>query len=175
VSTVLGGLVACGGGNDTVSAQEYTSDVCGAVKQYTDSISNRVSEIQSDAPANPEEGKEVLTSFMNEMISDTDELIAAVDGAGVPDVEDGEQIADEVLTALEDVRVILDDARAQIEDLPTDDPQAFAEGTQEIGTSLQESGEGIQSGLSELQSSELEEASQDVEACQEIQGGGLTP
>jgi hypothetical protein len=171
VSTVIGGLVACGGGNDTVSARDYVSDVCGAVKQYTDSIQNRVSDIQSNAPQNPEEGKELLTSFMSEMINDTDELIASVDGAGIPDVEDGEQIAEEVQTALEDVRQILNNARSQIEDLPTDDPQAFAEGTQEIGTSLQESGEGIQSGLSELQSAELEEASQDVEACQEIQGG----
>ena len=174
MSTVIGGLVACGGSDDTVSARDYASDVCGAVKEYTDSIQNRVSDIQSNAPDNPEEGKELLTSFMDDMIADTDDLIAAVDGAGVPDVEDGEQIADSVQTALEDVREILNDAATQIEELPTDDPQAFAEGTQEIGTSLQESGEGIQSGLSELQSEELEEASQDVEACEEIQGG-LTP
>jgi hypothetical protein len=174
VSTVVGGLVACGGGSDTVSARDYASDVCGAVKQYTDSIRDRVSEIQSNAPQNPEEGKEVLTTFMDDMIGDTDTLISDVEEAGVPDVDDGEQIADEVQSALEQVKSILEDARSQIEDLPTDDPQAFAEGTQEVGTSLQESGEEVQSGLEGLQSAELEEASQDIEACQEIQEG-LTP
>lgn len=170
VSTVVGGLVACGG-SDTVSARDYATDVCGAVKQYTDSIQDRVSEIQSNAPENPEEGKEVLTTFMDDMISDTDTLISDVEEAGVPDVDDGEQIADEVQSALEQVKSILEDARSQIDDLPTDDPQAFAEGTQELGTSLQESGEEVQSGLEGLQSAELEEASQDIEACQEIQGG----
>lgn len=175
VSIVVVALVACGDGADTVSARDYAGDVCGAVKTYTDSISDRVSEIQSNAPQDPEAGKEVLTTFMDDMISDTDTLITRVEDAGVPDVDDGEQIANEVQSALEEVKSILEDARSQIDDLPTDDPQAFAEGTQEVGTSLQQSGEEVQSGLSELQSAELEEASQDIEACQEIQGGGLTP
>jgi hypothetical protein len=175
VSILIAGSVACGDGGDAVSAREYATDVCGAVKQYTDSITERVSEIQSNAPENPEEGKEVLTTFMDNMISDTDTLIGRVEDAGVPDVEDGERIADEVLSALRQVQSILEDARSQIEDLPTDDPQAFAEGTAEIGTSLQESGQEVQSGLSELQSAELEEVSRDIEACQEVQGGGLTP
>jgi hypothetical protein len=173
VSTLVGGLVACGG-SDTVSARDYASDVCGAVKQYTDGIQERVSEIQSDAPQNPEEGKEVLTTFMDNMISDTDELINEVEEAGVPDVEDGEQIADEMQSALEQVKSLLEDARSQIADLPTDDPQAFAEGTAEIGTTLSESGQEIQTGFEELRTDELREASEDIEACQEIEGG-LTP
>ncbi|MGH2786800.1 MAG: hypothetical protein ACRDJV_02690 [Actinomycetota bacterium] len=168
---VIGGLAACGNGGDTVAAEDYAADVCGAVKDYTDTVSERVSEIQSEAPEDPEAGKEVLTNFLGDMVGDTDTLISEVEDAGVPDVDNGEEIADDVRSALGQVKSILEDAQSQIEDLPTDDPQAFAEGTQEIGTSLQESGQEVQSGLEGLQSSELEEASQDIEVCQEIQAG----
>ena len=52
------------------------------------------------------------------MVEDADRLIATVDGAGVPDVAQGQAIAEVVVGASRSIKKVLSDARDQVDQLP---------------------------------------------------------
>jgi hypothetical protein len=174
------GLAACGGddgddgggggggSSETVSAEAYAGDVCGAMQDWITGIQERTQSLtESFQSGDPQEGKDALSDLLSEMSSQTGELITAVEDAGVPDVDGGEEAADSLVTAFEDVQGILDDAQQDIEDLPTD-PQAFQQGAAELGPTLQEALSSVGSSLEEPESEELKEAFENEESCSSI-------
>lgn len=172
------GLAACGGDDggdgggggstETVSAEAYAGDVCGAMQDWISGIQERTQSLtESFQSGDPQEGKDALSELLSEMSSQTGDLITAVEDAGVPDVDGGEEAADSLVTAFEEVQGILDDAQQDIEDLPTD-PQAFQQGAAELGPTLQEALSGVGSSLEEPESQELKDAFENEESCSSI-------
>lgn len=161
-------LPACGGG-ERVGPRDYVEGVC-TVANWVDGIVARNEELTQELSptATPEEGKDVLARFMDDVIEGTEEARGAIAAARVPDVEDGEQIAAAVLGALEEAGAVLEAAREQIDQLPTDSPEAFDRAARELGSSIEGSLNEAGAALAELESPQLEEAAADVPGCAEL-------
>lgn len=166
---LLGTVISGCGGDDTVSAREYLTGVCGAVRDWGQVIQEKGGELQNLATeSSPEDVKDAIVTFLDDIISETDTLISGVEESGVPDVENGGEIADSVSGGLEQVKSVFEDARDEIEGVSTDDREEFAQGVQAAFTSLSESSTEVGQSLDELNTDELDEAAENVDACQEI-------
>lgn len=173
---LAGGMAACGGDDegggggsaDTVSAEAYAADVCGAMQDWITGIQERTQEIgESFTSGDPEEGKQVLVDLMTEMSDATGQLASDVEDAGVPDVEGGEEAADTLVSAFEEIQGILEDAQADVEDLPSD-PQGFQQGAQELGPTIQNALQSVGESIEEPESQELQDAFENEESCSAV-------
>lgn len=177
---LAGGLVACGGGDDdggggegggsseTVSAEAYATKVCGAMQDWVTGIQERTQDLGSGlSPDDTEGGKQVLVDLLSEMSSATGDLVTAVEAAGVPDIEGGEEAADNLVSAFEEVQGILEDAEADVEAL-SDDPQEFQQGASQLGTTIQEALTRVGESLEDAGSDELTEAFENEESCSAV-------
>ncbi len=115
-----------------------------------------------------------LVEFVDGAIERTDEMLADIEAAGSPDVENGEQLAEDFHDVLADFNKALGEVRTTAEGL-SDDPAQFAEGVQQIATIMTKVGGDIQQGLDDLQKSAasdaLNEAFDDDPACQKLDEG----
>ena len=110
-------LAACGGGGggSKVSADAYASTVCTHVKTWLDQIKQRASELQTamSPGTSPTKGRDLLRSYLDGLISDTDDMINAIKDAGPPDVPNGDQISTTLTSGLEGAKGAFDDARGR--------------------------------------------------------------
>lgn len=167
-----GGGGGGGGGTTTVSVDAYAADVCSALAAWVADIQERASTITEGInPGDAAAGKERLDEFIGTTVTSTQTLIDDVEDAGVPDTENGEEAADQIVSGLEEVKRILEDAQDQIAELPTNDPQAFGQGAQEIATSLQEATGEAAGAIDSANSEELTEAFGENEDCAQYAGG----
>lgn len=158
-------------GAETVSVDEYAGEVCSALSAWVTDIQDRAATITEGIdPGDAEAGKERLEEFIGDTVDGTDELIANVEAAGVPDTEGGEEAAEQIQSGLEQVKTILEDAQKQIGELPTNDPQAFGTGAQEIATSLQEATGEAAGAIDSANSEELTAAFGENEDCAQYSG-----
>jgi hypothetical protein len=160
-------LGSCGGGG--VSVEEWATDVCTGLKDFVTEITEVQADVQNavSPEATPEDGRELLTNAFNSMSESTDSLIAKIEDAGVPDVDGGEEVQEELLSGLEDMKATLEEVQPKIEALP-DDPAQFQAEAQQIGADLQTELSGIGETLSAIEAPELEEETREVEACQSV-------
>jgi hypothetical protein len=169
-------IAACGDddddGGETVDAATYTADICTTIGDWLGAIQAGAEEAgQLDPGASPEEGKEVLTSYIDDSLAETTTARDALADAGVPDVEGGAETADGLVAAFDGAVDIFEQASSDAADLPTDSPQAFQEAATELGTSTQQSLEEVGSGLQDLEESEaLSTAAEDSQECQDLAG-----
>lgn len=174
----LAGVAGCGGGGSSGSAggqspEDWSTDMCTAVGDWVDELqssSDALGETTSGATG-IEDVRTAFVEFLDAAGARTGQMIDEVEAAGHPDVENGEEIADALLSELQPMQATLEEARDKAEALP-DDPTAFAQGAQEIGESMQQVSETASKGIDEIDakfsSSELEQAMNDEPACQDI-------
>jgi predicted lipid-binding transport protein (Tim44 family) len=160
-------LGACGGGGNTVSAQQYVRTACTSLSAWITGIQQRSQDLQAKNPSSAEEGKKLFTDFFDGIIADTGKLEDQLKAAGTPDVENGDKIASAVVAALDKVRSLLEQSRSRVESLPTDNPQDFAKAVQEAGQSVQNAFQQANIG-NDLQSPELSSAAAKEPACQSL-------
>jgi hypothetical protein len=165
-------LAACGGGSDgsssaTTPAAEWVASVCGAISTWK-------TELTSGAPdfsqvTDVESTKQTLGDYLEQVKVSTDTLIADIEAAGTPDVENGEAIAQEFKANLATVGDSFQQAKADLDALSTNDPAAFASGLQEIAGALttagSEAGQAFDKLATEYPDSGLDEAAADAPAC----------
>lgn len=176
---LAGGVAACGGDDDggdggggasgeSVSAEAYAADVCGAMQEWLSGIQERTESLgEGLQTGDAAEGKRVLADLLTEMSAETGELITAVEEAGVPDVDGGEEAADSLVSAFEEVQDILDNAQDDIAAL-SEDPQEFQQGAAELGPTLQQALSGVGESLEEPESEDLKNAFENEESCSSI-------
>lgn len=170
-----GGEEAGGGGEGRVEASAWTADVCGSVSSWLEDVEARSSEIGSSAQdAGSVEGiKRELVAFFDEMIDRTDRMVTEIERAGVPDVDDGDAIAEDFRTSMGPLREALADARDRAEKLPADDPEAFAQGAVALGEDVQNAGGDVQKAFDDLEQKydtpELDQAFADEPACEKLE------
>lgn len=155
-----------GGGGDSADPSSYASSICTAVGDWVTAIQEGAGDIGTSTDA--KDGVEVLQSFLEQAVADTETLISEVEDAGAPDVDGGEEFADQLKGAFEKAQTILEDARDQAADLPTDDPAAFTQAATDLGTSVQEALSTVGTELQEPTDEELSTAFQEEEACQSV-------
>lgn len=144
-------------------------DVCTSVNDWVTSIQERGANLGSELSGEASQAKEKLDEFLGQAVEATDTLIAAIDEAGVPDVDGGEDIANALKETFEKAKEALEDAQARVADLPEDDPAAFSEQAATLGTDIQTAMGDLGSTLEEAPE-ELTEAAKDEPACQEVAG-----
>jgi hypothetical protein len=170
-------VAACSSSDSSkVSADEWVTDICtslsGWLEQLQQESTSLQESVQADATGDLAAAKADLVEFMNGAVQSTDEMITEIDAAGVPDVDNGEELNDGLNDGLEDIRQAFADAQGQAEALPVNDQAAFAQGATELGESLQEAGTQAEEQLNDLgakyDAPSLDQAFDDEPACQDL-------
>jgi hypothetical protein len=166
-----------GGGGGTpssapqkVSAEAYVKDLCGGIQTYLTDVQTLSSNFSSsiDPTASAQDQAAAVGSFLDDVISKTDTLVATVKAAGVPDVDGGQEVATTLTATFQKVSDALQQARDKVDSLPTGDPAAFATELTNLGTEIQSSLSGIGNSLGTLSSSQLDQAFSAEPTCQGI-------
>lgn len=159
-------ISACGG-DEKVSAGDYAGDICTAFTEWRDSIQERQGDLKKGLKPgiSPEEGKDALADFLGEVVDRSDQLVEDVEEAGVPDAENGEDVADALEGAAKQARDELADAEEKVADLPTGSNKAFDKATDEFGDEIRTALGSVGDGLQDMESTEIETAFDEESAC----------
>jgi hypothetical protein len=165
------------GGEEEASQQvpvdDYVADLCNALINWRDSVQTVESEFQQenalagDLP--PEEAKQKLGSYLQELEGLTDDFVGDLEAAGTPDVEGGAEVADQFVTGFEQFSAALGDLQGRVEELPTDSEQEFQQAGTEFLTEIQTSLQGSLQSLNEIDSQPIDEAFSNSEECTQVQ------
>jgi hypothetical protein len=178
----LGALVAlslgaCGGGDtepavaadepaETVSVEDYASEVCTAFQAWGTAFQEQAAGLGAGFGAGDDEAiKATVQKFYGDLADATDEAITAIEAAGIPDVDNGAEAAEEIQNAFAELRAVFEEAEASVADAPTDDPDAFNAEVKEINAQLQEGLDEATSGMTETSSKEVSDAIENHEGC----------
>jgi hypothetical protein len=161
-----------GGGGDTVSAESYVSDLCGAMVDWQKTIQDETTALQGSLDPNADVAArtDAIGGYLDQMVSATTQLNEDVEAAGVPDVEGGEEIAQRFQTGFQEAETALEDAREQVESLP-ESPEEFKTATDQLGNTIQTSLGTIGNSMSDISQSDLNQAFTEDETCSQIQTG----
>jgi hypothetical protein len=178
---VVGLCAACGSnggggaGAEAADPGDWVESICTSLTGWRDDLQESTQEIQQSAPdlSNPEQAQSLLSTFLDDAVTRTDQLLSEVGDAGAPDVEQGAAISTELQAALKDARDVLADARDGVQELPTDDPAAFGTGAQELAGSIQDGLNGVGQTFNRLNdrfdAPEVEEAFENSDTCGALQ------
>ena len=170
-----GGGGGDGGSGEKVSAEAYATDVCDSTQEWVSDLQTRATDLTKDlgggADVSPADGKEALVGFMEDVITDTEDWAQAVEDAGVPDVDGGEEYAQDFQTAAEDAKGVLEETQAGVENLPTDNEQRFAREAEKVGDATSESLGKVGDAISASESKELQTAFEDTPSCKKLAAG----
>lgn len=172
LATACGGGGTADGGEDTVSAEEYVAAVCTEVTGWVEEVQARSEQVGRDAVSETtlEGQRDVFAEFLDDVVTVTDDHLAGMRDAGVPDVEDGQEIAETLLGVFEDARAILAGARERVDEFPTDDVAAFTTAVEDLGSGVQTALEEIGRSVTGLDSPGLVAAAEDEPACAQLSG-----
>ncbi len=131
-------LTAACGGPDRVKPGAWAKDICGTVRPWAEHIQQSVTDAQATLgkTSDPAVTKPKLSQLFGDAANETDKAIKGVDRAGVPDVDNGEQIAKQFRAALVNARDAFARARRSIDGLSTNDKAKFNADVVRIGNQL---------------------------------------
>jgi hypothetical protein len=177
---VLAALLAagCGGaspGSGTpsangrnVSAKQWMGDICTALDDWQKPIRD-VPDTAADA--NLPQVKPVVVNFLDGLVAATETIIAKVNGAGTPGIDNGGDAVRDLKAALAKMQMSVRAAKTKIEAIPDKDPATFPNGLIQLGTVLQtdvtQSVQTVAKAFEDLlqRYPALAEAGKDVPAC----------
>ncbi len=132
---------ACGGGSSDSASKPvdvalYAGAVCTALSVWDQQLESASAVLaqRTNTENDLTKVRAEFISFFGGAIDETDGMLADIEAAGVPDVDNGEKVAAAVLKSLRVFRPILVEARAKAKTLPVDDEQLFTTQTQTLGT-----------------------------------------
>jgi chromosome segregation ATPase len=160
-------LSACGG-DDNGEVDEWATNVCDGLQPQVERIQDayaRIAEV-SEGNRSPEEVQEADSTAYQDISDAYAALADVVDNAGDPPVDNGTEVRENAVTALNDLSGSFAELKADMDELDTSDQAAFAEGLGEIVPRLEQLGETGNDALNELESGELGEALGRQEGCQ---------
>jgi hypothetical protein len=161
-----------GGGNkvEGASPDEWSGDICTAVGDWASDLKIRAAQTPKNART-VADVRAALVKFISDVVARTDEMLVDVKAAGRPSVEDGDQIARDLLARLQSLRRTLVRAQRMVERLP-DDPTKFAPAAQDLGASIQKAGGDIGDQIDQLDekydAEELSKSFNDNPRCSDL-------
>ena len=167
VACALTPLAGCSG--DSTPPREFMTQVCDGLDDWLQSVltaSERTQRELSNVPS-AARGRATLTGFFDTLIEETDRLISAVEAAGAPDVDGGNEAAEAIIRGLTGARRALEDGRDEVQELP-DDPARFRPAAAELGQSVKSDLAEVGASLRELEVVELNRAAGQIESCREL-------
>jgi hypothetical protein len=127
---------ACGGGGTkTVDVDDYVSSVCSALRLWQQHIreGSNVLVTRIDNENDLSKVREQLVIFYSDAVEETDAMIEKVEKAGAPDVGQGKDLADELVSTLRRLPPLIQEAREKAGELPVDNERRFATKAQSLG------------------------------------------
>ena len=155
---------ACSGGR---GPNAWAASVCTALDPWRTEIGSLTSRTQQqmEADTTPGQAKENLMRLFAGAADASEQARAGVVAAGVPDVDDGEQIAEAFTGALTAIRDAYGRARSGIEDLPTAPAKTFYDHVEQVVAKLNREYAASSLDTSALNSRELKDAFDQVPEC----------
>lgn len=156
-----------GGGDDSVSVDDYANDLCTALRDWSEELRGRQAELQEAAApdASSEESRAALQRFVDGAAAATNGLAEAIEDAGVPDTDGGAEVADAFQSAIDDTNGELEEARGEVAELPTGSASEYRAAVDGFVTDLRSSLEGFGEHFEDVDAPELETALEEAEAC----------
>lgn len=157
-------VAGCSGGP---GARAWAASVCTTLDPWRAEISSLTSRTQQQmsAATTPGQAKENLMRLFAGAADASEQARAGVAKAGVPDVEQGRQIADGFTGSLAAMRDAYGRARSGIEALPTAPANAFYQRVTQVVQQLQTDYQASSLDTSKLDSKELKDAFDEVPEC----------
>ncbi|MDY7090738.1 MAG: hypothetical protein SYR96_37315 [Actinomycetota bacterium] len=157
-------LAACSGSHD---ARAWAASVCTTLEPWRTEIGSLTTRTQQqmDTATTPRQAKENLMRLFGGAADASEKARAGVVKAGVPDVDDGERIADGFTGSLAATRDAYSRAKSGIEALQTAPAQTFYEQVTRVVQQLQSDYQASGLDTSKLDSSELKAAFDEVPEC----------
>jgi hypothetical protein len=125
-------LTACGPSNGgDVAAGDYARTVCAGLLSWRQGVNNdsgQLSRALQAGAADVNTVKAKYTAFFRGVVRRTDTLLAAIDRAGAPKVDNGVPYARDLRTALAQARAGLATAQRRFAGLPTHNLRSYASG-----------------------------------------------
>lgn len=173
---VLALAAGCGGGSDSSSSDEWASTVCGALDEWGKSL-QAGSQALRPAMENTqdlENVKEKYIGFLEDAEQSSQQLVDEVESAGPPEIEEGQEVQSDLVSALENVQESFARAVDRAEELSTKDGDSLRSGvgllSNDVEKNLQAAGSFFK-GIGE-RSPELEEAMAGDPKCGQFANGG---
>lgn len=151
-----------------MSAADYVKSVCSVIGPFERSVQARSNQLNLASIKSAAQGKTALQNFLNEVASDTSKAVTQLKAAGVPDVNNGQQISTGIVNAFTQVKGSLTSAASRAGSLPTASPQAFKTAAAALGSGVQTSMNNIGTSLGGLKSPTLEAAAAKEQACKAL-------
>ncbi|HEX6207326.1 MAG TPA: hypothetical protein VF058_03115 [Actinomycetota bacterium] len=175
-------VAACGGpeGAGDVATDVWVRDVCTTLTDWNDRLQSRTGTLQTDLQGLPQGDfqalKDLMVSYIDGVIEDTDQAVTSLEGAGAPAVQDGEEASRLMVRGIGEVRTIFEEAREDIAALDVSRPRRFAMALQEIGSRIQQGGQRVQATFQEVDQrgiggEELDRAFSEEPTCAPLAGG----
>jgi hypothetical protein len=161
---LCGSLVAC---SNTDGPRVWAASVCNALAPWRTEIGTLATRTQQQmtAETTPAQAKENLIRLFGGAESASESARAGVERAGVPDVEQGEEIANSFVASLSGVRDAYGRARGGIEALATSPQASFYTHVAEVVKKLDEDYQKSELDTTNLNSQELKQAFDETPAC----------
>jgi hypothetical protein len=170
--TVLGIATGCGGSADSsgerIEPKAWAKSVCGAVKPWSAEIRNLQEQARKKITtrSDVEQTKDELVALFGGMELATDAALRKVKKAGVPEVDDGQQIADQFVHALTAARDSFGTGMSAVQRLPTVDQNAFYDGVVAAGDAMSKENNEAGKAFANVSSPALDKAFDEVPECQ---------
>lgn len=167
-------LSACGGDDNDEETEAWARSVCNQIRPQVEQIQSATTAITeaSEGDRDPEEVQETDSTAFQDISEAYRSIAQAVDDAGDPPVDDGEQLRREAVRELGGISDSYNELKETIDGLDTSDQAEFADGLTQIADQLAELGESGDDALNELQEGELGEAMARQRGCQSPSNDG---
>ena len=122
-----------------VTVDAWAASFCGSFGTWLDEIKAASSEVGGQVtPGDLESAQTAIADLFGTASGATQTLIDDIEGAGDPDIEDGDQLVDDLITKFEAFDSAAQDAKADTEALATEDFDTFQAEADELTTRFQD-------------------------------------
>lgn len=161
-------LSGCGGDDSDKKADAWAKKVCDQWQPELKKIEAANADIKRVATesSKPEEVQQTDSAAFATMSASYKSMGTALQGAGVPPVENGQATLDEAVKGFESTSKGYADLKTKMDALDPKDQTKFAEGLKELAGGLEEATKGGKDALSQLNAGGLDKAMNSQQGCQ---------
>jgi hypothetical protein len=177
---------ACGGSSSSSSKSdgksgsrpvgEWVATLCSNVSTWKTAVTNSTTRLTSgiDAAAtSTDSAKAAVASTLDGSVQATDTLIAALNNNGAPDIANGAEIQQKVVSAFQDGRQVFVEARARADALPAD-AAGFAQQATQLASSIETGFNSFGTALGQAEKLDsdhkIDQAASKDAACKQLSG-----
>ncbi|PWJ03106.1 small secreted protein [Streptomyces sp. NWU49] len=160
-------LTGCSSDDGNEKLDAWAKEVCDAVQPQAKKIAAANAAIQKETSDNstPEEVQNADSKAFQDMSDAYKAIGTAVNKAGAPDVENGEQKLTNAVKELNGISASYASLKEQVDALDTEDQAKFADGLKGIATELDKLSKSGNDALNELEEGEVGEAMARQASC----------